>query len=112
MLCKITMRAALAHVLGIIGILGATFAGAEPKFALEKLGDGIGRVTAGVAAGPYKVKASEMGAIVLCVQTDQLIDTTALGEDHFVRLDFGGAKLSQGLGDDPITLLEPLADDE
>ena len=36
MLCKITMRAALAHVIGIVGILAASFAGAQ-KYALELL---------------------------------------------------------------------------
>ena len=90
MLCKITMRAALAHVLGIVGLLGASFASAQ--YARELLTDAD-------EDGFYDVKASEMGKIMISVKLDQLLDTETTGGDKFVRLDFGGAILSQALGD-------------
>ena len=66
MLCKITMRAALAHVLGIVGLLGASFASAQ--YARELLTDAD-------EDGFYDVKASEMGKIMISVKLDQLLDT-------------------------------------
>jgi hypothetical protein len=89
------MRAALAHVLGIVGLLAASFASAQ--YARELLTDGD-------MDGFYDVKASEMGKIMISVKLDQLLDTeTSGGGDKFVRLDFGGAILSQPLPGDPIS---------
>ena len=94
MLCKTTMRAALAHVLGIVGLLAASFASAQ--YARELLTDGD-------MDGFYDVKASEMGKIMISVALDQLLDASNNGGDLFVRLDFGGAILSQALDDSPIS---------
>ena len=97
MLCKITMRAALAHVLiGIGGVFAASFAGAQ--YAAELLTDPD---TDGFA----NVKASEAGKIVLKAKLDQLLDTSNQeGAPVYVRMHFGGALLSQGwaANEDPI----------
>ena len=83
MLCKTTMRAALAHVLGTVGILGAFGAGAQTAtYAAETLtGD-----------GPYSIMATEMGSIVM----DVTVDTILEGENYLV-LDFGAAELTRQL---------------
>ena len=65
MLCKTTMRAALAHVLATVGILGAFGAGAAPQhpYAAESLS----------GTAPYTVKAS-VGQILLDVPMAAALD--------------------------------------
>ena len=95
MLCKTTMRAALAHVIGMIVVLGAFGAKAEQEdpFAAESFGD-----------APYTVKGSPVGTIVLDVELDSLIQD---GE-HFIAVNFWTAQLTAAIpltytpdGDDP-----------
>ena len=87
MLCKTTMRAALAHVLGTVGVLAALgAAGAEPTGASLKTPIATEALT-GTANG---IKASPMGQIVI----DEKIDSLLEG-DQYVVLVFGGAELTQ-----------------
>ena len=89
MLCKTTMRAALAHVLGTVGIVGAFGAVAAPDhpYAAESL--------SGMA--PYSINGSPMGEIVLDVKLDTLLPG---GSDTFYYLvvNFWSAQLTSQLG--------------
>ena len=84
MLCKTTMRAALAHVLGIVGIVGAFGAGAAPDhpYAAESFGE-----------KPYTVKGSPMGEIVLDVELDSLLEAG----DLYMTVNFWTAELTEAL---------------
>ena len=95
MLCKTTMRAALAHVLGTVGIVGAFGAGAAPDhpYAAESL--------SGMA--PYSINGSPMGEIVLDVEIDTLIDTGT----YYLAVNFWSAQLTKQLG---LTYNETMAD--
>lgn len=87
MLCKTTIRAALAHVLGIVGILGAFGAGAAPDhpYATESL--------AGDA--PYSVKAT-VGEILLDVEIDTLLEGD---NNYYLVVNFWKAELTEQLDD-------------
>ena len=89
----------MAHVLGTVGLLAASFASAQ--YARELLTDADDD-------GFYDVKASEQGKIVLIAKIDQLLDTTTdNGDDLYVRIDFrGDAILSQALGEDPLMIVD------
>ena len=90
MLCKTTMRAALAHVLGIVGAFAAfvgsaaepTGASQEMSYATEALG----------ATSPYAINATPLGTIVLDVKIDTLIEADA-DTNHYLVIDFGDAQL-------------------
>jgi hypothetical protein len=84
MLCKTTIRAALAHVLATVGILGAFGAGAAPDspYAAESFGD-----------KPYTVKGSPMGVIVLDVELDSLLESG----DLYMTVNFWTAELTEAL---------------
>lgn len=90
MLCKTTMRAALAHVLGIVGVFAALVgSAAEPTgasqmnpYATEALG----------ATSPYAINATPLGTIVLDVKIDTLIEADA-DTNHYLVIDFGDAEL-------------------
>ena len=86
MLCKTTMRAALAHVLGTVGIVGAFGAGAAPDdpYAAESL----------TGTAPYSIMGSPMGEIVLDVEIDTLLDTGI----YFLAVNFWTAELTGELG--------------
>ena len=96
MLCKTTMRAALAHVLGIVGIVGAFGAGAaaDHPYASESItGD----------KAPYAIKGSPMGKIVMDVTLDTLLEA----ETYYLVVNFWTAQLTAELGlsyqDPPVT---------
>ena len=92
MLCKTTMRAALAHVLGIVGVVGAFGAGAQPGSPESKGLDGM--IATEALADPFVITASPMGSIVI----DETIDTLLIGGDHYLVIKFtGGAKLAREL---------------
>ena len=85
MLCKTTMRAALAHVLGTVGIVGAFGAGAaaDHPYAAESL----------TGMAPYAIKGSPMGEIVLEVKVNTLINSA--DPDHYIVVNFWpGAQLT------------------
>ena len=88
MLCKTTMRAALAHVLGTVGIVGAFGAGAAPAdpYAAESL----------TGKSPYTITATPMGEIVL----DTEIDTLLEGDKDFYLVVTFDAQLT---GEIPLT---------
>ena len=85
MLCKTTMRAALAHVLGTVGIVGAFGAGAAPDhpYAAESL--------SGMA--PYSINGSPMGEIVL----DVTLDTLLPADTYYLVVNFWSASLTKTL---------------
>ena len=86
MLCKTTMRAALAHVLGIVGIIGAfgASAAADSPYAAESL----------TGSAPYSIKGSPMGKIVLDVEIDTLIPAAT----YYLAVNFWSAQLTDQLG--------------
>ena len=95
MLCKTTMRAALAHVLATVGILGAFGAGAAPDdpYASESIsGD-----------APYAIKGSPMGEILLEVKLDTLLDAAT----YYLAVNFWDAQLTKQLD---LTYTENMAD--
>ena len=85
MLCKTTMRAALAHVLGTVGIVGAFGAGAAPDrpYAAESLS----------GKAPYSINGSPMGEIVLDVTLDTLLPTAT----YYLVVNFWSASLTKQL---------------
>ncbi|MDE0420332.1 MAG: hypothetical protein OXK76_05500 [Gammaproteobacteria bacterium] len=80
------MRAALAHVLGTVGIVGAFGAGAAPDdpYAAESL----------TGMAPYSIMGSPMGEIVLDVEIDTLLDTGT----YYLAVNFWTAELTGELG--------------
>ncbi|MCY3840625.1 MAG: hypothetical protein OXH09_18580 [Gammaproteobacteria bacterium] len=95
MLCKTTMRAALAHVLATVGILGAFGAGAAPDnpYASESL-----------TGEPYSITATPMGEIVLDVEIDTLLESE---DDFYLVVNFWTAKLTAAI---PLSYTEVRAD--
>ena len=63
MLCKTTMRAALAHVLATVGIIGAFGASAAEPTGASLDSDIATEALTGTA--PYTITASPMGQIVM-----------------------------------------------
>ena len=105
MLCKITMRAALAPVIGLFGVLFATAVGAEInltgtgtdapkalKYASESLHkDEVEKVG---SRSYYKLMATPMD-LIISATTDLLLPA---GDRYYVRYDFtGGAALADDL---------------
>ena len=98
MLCKITMRAALAPVIGFLGLVFATTSGAQIdltgdkaptplKYAAESLTSDYGFKQATVIQF-YKLKAT-VGDLILNATTDTLLP----GDDrYYVRYDFAGGR--------------------
>ncbi|MCY4057563.1 MAG: hypothetical protein OXG44_06150 [Gammaproteobacteria bacterium] len=86
MLCKTTMRAALAHVLATVGILGAFGAGAAPDdpYAVESL-------SKAPTATNYAIKGSPMGEIVLDVEIDTLLESA---DNYYLVVNFWSAELT------------------
>ena len=89
MLCKTTMRAALAHVLGIVGIAGAfgASAAADHPYAAESLSKGMTETV-------YAIKGSPMGKIVLDVGIDTLLENE---DDYYMVVNFWDAELTTEL---------------
>ena len=93
MLCKTTMRAALAHVLGIFGIFGVVGASAHEdagssqsmKYATEAM------------SGTQMITAASTTQIVLDVKLDTLIEGDA-DNNHYLVIDFGDAELAKDDG--------------
>lgn len=103
MLCKTTMRAALAHVLATVGIVGAFGAGAAPDapYASESLS----------GKSPYAITASPAGEIVLDVEIDTLLEND---DDHYMVVHFWNAQLTRELGidHDPSDLAQGRLDED
>lgn len=87
MLCKTTMRAALAHVLAAVGIVGAFGAGAAPDnpYATESLSGNA----------PYSVKAT-VGEILLDAEVDTLLEG---GNNYYLVVNFWSATLTEQLAE-------------
>ncbi len=97
MLCKTTMRAALAPVIGLFGVLGATTAGAAMDltgdkaptplaYAVESLHEDYSAKYGGLDF--YKLKAT-VDDLVINATTDILLPT---GTAYYVRYSFGGGQ--------------------
>ena len=99
MLCKTTMRAALAHVLGTVGIVGAFGAGAAPDnpYAAESLSKGMTETV-------YTITATPMGEIVLDVEIDTLLENE---DDFYLVVNVWSAQLTDEI---PGTYTEVRAD--
>ena len=109
MLCKTTMRAALAPVIGLLGVLVATNVSAKIEVGEDDKpvvysGESLSSKQCTEAVGSnscpyYKVKATP-GSLLVVATTDILLPELGAGGSYYVRFDLGGgAVFADDVGD-------------